>query len=513
MDSAERARILAQNLQPGQKQTAEAALAGLCAELRSGQVNLLNEYVQMSPQCAELFTLWENQAYRRLLSCARTAKTRHGVAAKVLSEHLQLLYRYLGTERDQLLKVCLRLLAGVSSTSQALSAQLLRSFNFGFDGFGRLSGRRYHVSKKDKGRADVGKVDVRSYFSSFAMSCPVATSEQSAAARSSGFGIPPVASTSTNASQLARENFALVQHRSKIKRILDRDGGQAQSTRAFHVRRKRQIYAMFLYDIFHTILELPFLGLYPIIFVTYALCYFIFALMWWSISENCAIGLSSLLSAFYFSVETQMTIGYGAPKENFDGCPEAVVLLPLQAGSCSELDLIEPDMDMHNGVIFLGLPTEVVHKVDFESPLSPVVPRGTEGYPTEMSVRAYMRKSTYLEILVLVSGVEQTTAASFEARHSYTLDDIFWDRTGVDSCGLVDGQDEALANPVDRGVSTRTHPSILATLDPQVADWTIYQSSIGRAARLEEVFANFTRQRSEGDTFTRQNSYNAGDSP
>ena len=27
------------------------------------------------------------------------------------------------------------------------------------------------------------------------------------------------------------------------------------------------------------------------------------------------------------------------------------------------MDLIEPDMDAHNGVIFLGLPTEVVHKV------------------------------------------------------------------------------------------------------------------------------------------------------
>lgn len=25
--------------------------------------------------------------------------------------------------------------------------------------------------------------------------------------------------------------------------------------------------------------------------------------------------------------------------------------------------------------------------------------------------------------------MEQTTAASFEARHSYTLDDLFWDRT------------------------------------------------------------------------------------
>jgi len=30
---------------------------------------------------------------------------------------------------------------------------------------------------------------------------------------------------------------------------------------------------------------------------------------------------------------------------------------------------------------------------------------------------------------IQVSGVEQTTAASFEARHSYTLDDLFWDRT------------------------------------------------------------------------------------
>eukprot|EP00438_Fugacium_kawagutii_P012265 Skav216881 [mRNA] locus=scaffold1042:471751:485522:+ [translate_table: standard] len=63
----------------------------------------------------------------------------------------------------------------------------------------------------------------------------------------------------------------LAQNRSKIKRILDRDGGQSQSTRA--------------------------------------LCHFSFALVWWSISDSCAIGLSNLLAAFYFSVETQMTIG------------------------------------------------------------------------------------------------------------------------------------------------------------------------------------------------------------
>lgn len=31
-------------------------------------------------------------------------------------------------------------------------------------------------------------------------------------------------------------------------------------------------------------------------------------------------------------------------------------------------------------------------QVDYESPLSPVVPRGTTGHPTELDVRTYMRK-------------------------------------------------------------------------------------------------------------------------
>ena len=40
---------------------------------------------------------------------------------------------------------------------------------------------------------------------------------------------------------------------------------------AFHVRKKRKIYAMFIYDLFHTVLELPFLGLYPMVFCAYVL--------------------------------------------------------------------------------------------------------------------------------------------------------------------------------------------------------------------------------------------------
>ena len=48
-------------------------------------------------------------------------------------------------------------------------------------------------------------------------------------------------------------------------------------------------------------------------------------------------------------------------------------------------------------------------------------------------------ESHLLMSLCEVSGVEQTTAASFEARHSYTLDDIFWDRTAWNDLPLRDG--------------------------------------------------------------------------
>ena len=48
-------------------------------------------------------------------------------------------------------------------------------------------------------------------------------------------------------------------------------------------------------------------------------------------------------------------------------------------------------------------------------------------------------ESHLLMSLCEVSGVEQTTAASFEARHSYTLDDIFWDRTAWNDLPLRNG--------------------------------------------------------------------------
>ena len=66
---------------------------------------------------------------------------------------------------------------------------------------------------------------------------------------------------------------------------------------------------MFLYDIFHTILELPFLGLYPIIFVTYVptlrpfrSCFFCFVarFLFFLVSGFCFVSGSLL---FYLCID------------------------------------------------------------------------------------------------------------------------------------------------------------------------------------------------------------------
>jgi len=113
--------------------------------------------------------------------------------------------------------------------------------------------------------------------------------------------------------------------------------------------------------------------------------------------------------------------------------------------------LKEPDTDMYNGVLFLGLPTMVVHRIDYSSPLAPPRPcpagshqpppptpaSGWPDHPSPEEVERHLHHRPYLEVLVLLSGTEDATASSIEARHSYTLDDIFWNRTFT-TCVTID---------------------------------------------------------------------------
>merc|ERR1711920_46208 len=122
---------------------------------------------------------------------------------------------------------------------------------------------------------------------------------------------------------------------------------------------------------------------------------------------------------------------------------------------------------MFNGVLFLGLPTMVVHRVDYNSPLAPPRMEGDESseYPSPEAVRAHLRSRSYLEVLVLLSGTEDATASSIEARHSYTLDDILWDRAFC-SCVSIDS---AGKHCVDFANIHSTHPmtDALCTASPR----------------------------------------------
>lgn len=312
-----------------------------------------------------------------------------------------------------------------------------------------------------------------------------------------------------------------------VRRLLDRDAPSHQSKGMFNVRHYNQSAYLLYGDLFHVIIHLPLWGLLLLFAIVYVSSWLLFAVLWWYISEPCDIGLDSYLSAFYLSIETQMTIGYGVPDPNFGGCPQGVFVLTSQAliglvidaimigvvfqqttsaytrastiifsnhavlqviDGCvhlifrvaemqkqpllqavmqvycvqhhvegrtpggvrvevSAVQLKEPDTDTYNGVLFLGLPTMVVHRIDYASPLSP--PRtakadqeeeeGASDYPSPEAVKAYLWQRPYLEVLVLLSGTEDATASSIEARHSYTLDDIFWNRAFC-SCVSIDAQ-------------------------------------------------------------------------
>ncbi|KAF0717163.1 hypothetical protein AaE_010917, partial [Aphanomyces astaci] len=79
------------------------------------------------------------------------------------------------------------------------------------------------------------------------------------------------------------------------------------------------------------------------IFLTYTAVVFLFATLYYSVSqhdEQCHVGISTLMEAYIFSVETIMTIGYGAPTNDifYGGCSSMALLLTVESVSGIFLD-------------------------------------------------------------------------------------------------------------------------------------------------------------------------------
>lgn len=118
-------------------------------------------------------------------------------------------------------------------------------------------------------------------------------------------------------------------------RLVDRDGDFHQSRGRLSIRKKikrRDWRALYSVDLFHSLVDLPTFRLLFILLGVYVFWIFFFSLVYLTLSfafPTCNLGLSTFQQAFYFSLETMATIGYGTRDIFFGDC-----MLPALVLTC-----------------------------------------------------------------------------------------------------------------------------------------------------------------------------------
>lgn len=83
--------------------------------------------------------------------------------------------------------------------------------------------------------------------------------------------------------------------------------------------------------------------------VQYLLIVLAFAAIYMGIAadSNCGMEISSLLEAYYFSLETMATVGYGVKDEYFEGCRSPAFFITLQVYSSNRIVPRAPPSHTH----------------------------------------------------------------------------------------------------------------------------------------------------------------------
>ena len=119
----------------------------------------------------------------------------------------------------------------------------------------------------------------------------------------------------------------------QTQRLLDRDSVFRQSGGKWNINRLNRHRMLYFNDIFHTLLNQTMWKIVLVIFALYLGAFVLFAALYLAVSEPCNLGVTNFMDAYYFSVETMLTIGYSTQNNDifFDGCVEMVFLLSLQS--------------------------------------------------------------------------------------------------------------------------------------------------------------------------------------
>jgi hypothetical protein len=113
-------------------------------------------------------------------------------------------------------------------------------------------------------------------------------------------------------------------------RLVDRSAPFEQSKGKMFIRRVIPTFLKhFNYsrDWFHSILNLQTHFIFLIIACAYLLSITLWAAWWWIIRDRCGMKFSSYKDAFFISLETISTIGYGVPDYYYDQCSDAFFVI------------------------------------------------------------------------------------------------------------------------------------------------------------------------------------------
>jgi inward rectifier potassium channel len=188
-------------------------------------------------------------------------------------------------------------------------------------------------------------------------------------------------------------------------------------------------------DVYHRVLAMPWWRFFAYVSATWVGINLVFALLYASV-PGCVSGAApgSLEDAFYFSVQTFATIGYGAmaPATRFGhGVPHLVFRLAnwrgnmvvegqlhvslLKRVATREGDVIRVPVELplvRNRTAMFALTWVPMHRIDESSPLW----GGLEARDRLLEEGA--------EIFLSFSGMDETLGQSIQARYRYRLDDL-----------------------------------------------------------------------------------------
>jgi len=195
-----------------------------------------------------------------------------------------------------------------------------------------------------------------------------------------------------------------------MSRVIPRSGGPAKKPR-LQIDRQGVDHWLLYQDLFHTIIDMPTWRLVILIFFVYLCFNLTAALIFYGMSDDCGLELSTFREAAIFAVETTMTIGYGIRSNDpyWHECTGGWFVLLMVMVSCTVMD-----------GLLLGLMYARISRADKRGVTvicsDKAVIRRIDGVPYFMIQVAEMRSHTLVEAHVRCYCINRISDQSAEMR-------------------------------------------------------------------------------------------------